>query len=519
LSEQTPITYGRGLTLGAAEHPDRPAIILRALDGQFDQITYSQLEASANRLAHRFEDFGLNPGSRVAVGLPNSIEHFVAALATWKIGACVIPLNPLAPPLEREPLIRLMRPQLVVADWEQFHEAPTLSSTKVLEPGAYSDSPLRDHISEPGVGFCSGGSTGRPKVILESGPFDRVRGEFNDMQTFAGMTSGQRQLATGPLHHITPFVAAHVGLQEAGTVVLMARFDPDVAVSLIEQYRVEWVFLVPTMMARIARLDGIENRDLSSLQAVLHGSAPCPEWVKRAWIKLIGARKVREGWGSTEGVGHTSIDGEEWLRHPGSVGRPVNTELRILDPDGTQVPAGTVGEIFSRKTNRKGNSHKYLGAPPNRSTPDGLTSLGDLGWIDEDGFLYIADRRVDLIIRGGANIYPAEVEAALTEHPGVADAVVVGLPDADLGRVVLAIVRPLDPLAPPSIEDLDAHMRARLAGYKVPALYEFIDEFPRNDSGKVRRSQLAADRATAAPDARPTPKRHQEPPSLSRTLT
>jgi bile acid-coenzyme A ligase len=274
----------------------------------------------------------------------------------------------------------------------------------------------------------------------------------------------------------------------------MERFDAARAVDLIERYRINFGFLVPTMMKRILQLPGIERRDFSSVHAFFHTAAPCPAWLKRAWIDLIGGERLYEAFGASEGVGATIIRGDEWLRHPGSVGRPSQCDLRILDPNFAVLPIGEVGEIFMRPHTQE-PTYRYLGSAPAKTTPDGFVSVGDMGWVDAEGYLYPADRRVDLIIVGGANVYPAEVEAALQQHAQVADVAVIGLPDEDLGKRVHAVIQPADARRPPLVEQLDAYCRERLTPYKVPRSYEFVAVLPRDDSGKIRRTALVAERA------------------------
>jgi bile acid-coenzyme A ligase len=281
------------------------------------------------------------------------------------------------------------------------------------------------------------------------------------------------------------------GLFDDHTLVLMEKFDAAGAVDLIERHRVNWGFFPPTMLKRMHDLPDIESRDFSSIEGIFQTAAPCPPWLKRFWIDLLGPTKVIEGFGSAEAVGIVTILGDEWLAHPGSVGLPRGTDLRILDEAGHDVPPREVGEIYMRPQHTREPTYRYIGSPPATSTPDGYTSVGDLGWVDEDGYLYLADRRVDLIISGGANIYPAEVEAALSEHPEVADVAIVGVPDEDWGKRVHAVIQPRDHANPPTITALDAHVRERLTSYKVPKTYEFVIELPRNDAGKIRRSELA----------------------------
>jgi bile acid-coenzyme A ligase len=194
-------------------------------------------------------------------------------------------------------------------------------------------------------------------------------------------------------------------------------------------------------------------------------------------------------YGSTENHGLSRISGSEWLAHPGSVGRPHNSEFKILDEAGNELPPGEIGEIFGRPLGATALGFQYVGATA-RSTADGFASVGDLGWKDEDGYLYIADRRVDMVISGGANVFPAEVESALLEHSGVADAAVIGLPDPEWGQRLHALWQARDPAAPPSGEELLAHCRARLVAYKVPRSFERVDSLPRSEAGKLNRQAL-----------------------------
>ena len=251
---------------------------------------------------------------------------------------------------------------------------------------------------------------------------------------------GSVHLIAGPLYHINGFWCSYGGLFEDQTLVVMERFDAARVLDLIERYRVEESCLVPTMLNRIARLPDVARRDFSSIKGISASGSMLPPWVMRAWIELLGPERMWEIYGATEGHGSTLIRGDEWLEHPGSVGRPLWTEVRIVNEDGREVPAGEVGEIFMRYPGVKTPTFEYVGATP-RTTPEGFASVGDLGWVDRDGYLYIADRRADMIISGGANIYPAEVETALSEHPEVVDVAVIGIPDEDWGKRVHAIIR------------------------------------------------------------------------------
>jgi bile acid-coenzyme A ligase len=197
-----------------------------------------------------------------------------------------------------------------------------------------------------------------------------------------------------------------------------------------------------------------------------------------------------------ESIGSADVRGDEWLGHPGTVGRPsFDTEVKILDEDARPLPPNELGEIYMRRTDVSDPTYSYLGAPQIRATPDGFRSVGDLGWIDEDGYLFIADRRVDMIVSGGVNIFPAEVENAISEHPAVDDVAVIGLPDEDWGRRVHAVIQLRGELPRPSAADLDRHCRQRLNSYKVPKTYEFVDALPRDEGGKIRRSLLLSERS------------------------
>jgi bile acid-coenzyme A ligase len=289
-----------------------------------------------------------------------------------------------------------------------------------------------------------------------------------------------------------------------GTAIVLPRFDPEVALSAIERYRVQFVQFVPTMLLRMWRvLEPDPSRyDLSSLETVWHMAAPCPDWLKEVWIELLGPERLFELYGGTEAQAATHISGTEWLAHRGSVGRPASGEMKIYDDSGVEVPAGTVGEVYMRRSADGDQTYRYIGANA-KVLPGGWESLGDMGWIDTEGFVYLTDRRTDMILSGGANVYPAEVEAAICEHPLVLSCAVVGLPDEDLGQRVHAVVQSRHPL---TAQDLQAFVAERLVRYKVPRSIRFVDEPLRDDAGKVRRSTVREqeiERVTTVDSERP----------------
>jgi len=246
-------------------------------------------------------------------------------------------------------------------------------------------------------------------------------------------------------------------------------------------------------LMRVARLEDVRSRDFSSLERIVYGGASIAEWVPRAWFELISPERFCFSYGGSEGHGLVMCTGDQWLQHPGTVGLPLDGEVKILDEDGKELPTGEIGEIFIRSFEERPR-FQYIGVPTPEGTPDGFGSFGDLGYVDADGFVYIADRRRDMIVSGGANVYPAEVEAVITEHPGVLDVVVVGLPDPEWGHRVHAIIQPTDPDDAPDADELRAHCKARLAAYKVPKEFEIVERIPRSAAGKVNRSGLVEER-------------------------
>ena len=300
------------------------------------------------------------------------------------------------------------------------------------------------------------------------------------------------QVVPGPLYHNGPFIFSMGALFRGNHIVVERKFDAERTLQLIERHSCDWIFLVPTMMNRIWRLpqETKDRYDISSLRIMFHLAAPCPPWLKQNWIDWLGPDRIWELYAGTEAQAMTLISGTEWVAHRGSVGRPVLGEMKVLDPDGNDVKPGEVGEVWMRPPpERERPTYEYRGADARRMD-GGWESLGDLGWMDEDGYLYLSDRRTDLILAGGANIYPAEVESALEEHPAVQGCVVIGLPDEDLGQRVHAIVQVADPAEPPDEVELRSFLAERLVRYKVPRTFEWVSELLRDDAGKVRRSAL-----------------------------
>ena len=490
-TQQTLWTPGEAQHEYARQRPDEVVIVCAREDGGVDELTRSQFDSWSNRLAHRLIESGVGPGDFVAINLPTSVEHMVATLAAYKAGGSPMPVSYTMPPDERDAVLALGKPRAVFSD---HGDLDAISREAMREVDAYPDE-LPDpaqRIPDPVKALGSGGSTGKPKLIVTPGPFHFPAGDYPTGQLL-GFRADDLKYSPGPLYHNGPFFFSQIMLFNGGRVMLNERFRVARMLDLIEQYRPTVLNLVPTMMQRMLREPDIEQRDLSSVRLLWHLAAPCPEWAKRGCIELFGAETIMELWGATESTGFTVINGAEWLEHPGSVGRGVMTEFRIVDEDRNELPPGEVGEIFSRFGDGSPR-YAYLGAKPLETIGEGFASVGDLGYLDEDGYLYLSDRRTDMIISGGANVFPAEIEAVISSHPKVQDVAVVGLADEDLGRRVHAIVEPIDANDPPDVAELEARCLKELARYKVPRAFELVDRLPRNEAGKIRRMALREER-------------------------
>ena len=292
------------------------------------------------------------------------------------------------------------------------------------------------------------------------------------------------------MYHTNGF-ATFLFLLAGDHLVVVEKFDAAVIVDTIEQYRITNFTATPTMLARIAALPDIRQRDFSSVVFILQGAAVMPPTLLHTWFELLSPEQIVTAYGMTENLGLTALRGDEWLTRPGSVGRGFrDTEIRILDAQKRPLGPGEQGDVYLRAPMSAG--YRYLGgAPPLPSTEDGFRSAGDIGHLDEDGYLYIVDRRADMIISGGANVFPAEVESALAGHPDIADAVVIGISDPHWGRRVHAVVQVAAPLTEQQVIE---YAKSRLAPYKVPKTVEFVDQIPRTAATKVNRSAMIAAR-------------------------
>ena len=480
-AEET-LAIGTQMSRLAAEAPDAPAV---SHNGR--TLTRGQLESTTNRLARGYAELGVRQGDYVTIALPNSIEWVQAVVAVWKLGAIPQPLSARLPDAEYADLLDLRERALLVGRPDPRGVVRAVPGD--FDPGDVSDAPLPEVVSPSLKSMASGGSTGRPKLI-EAGGDGRFQGTL--VAALMGNLATDTQLVSVPLSHNTGFTSATMALSTGQHLVVMSRFDPTEFLRLIAEYRVNYLATVPTIMQRLLPIyrAAPDDFDLSSVRRWWHLAAPCPPTVKEAWIEILGPEVVWELYGGTELQALTFISGAEWLSHRGSVGRVVSGEMRVLDDAGGQCPPGVIGEIYLRPRPGSSPTYRYIGSTA--KSRDGWDSLGDLGWFDEEGYLYLADRRVDMFTVGGRNVYPAEIENALSEHPAVLSCLVVGVPHEDLGQVPHVLVQAQAAGADGALDDVGvtAFVAQRLAAYKVPRSVEFVDTPLRDDAGKARRTAV-----------------------------
>lgn len=457
-----------------AEHdPDRPAV-----SDPDRTLTRAQLEADSDALADAFAEQGVRAGSFVTIALPNEVAFFAAVVAAWKLGATPQPVSARSPDAELARVLELAKPALVVG--RRVDGVPSILLP--LESGGGGTVVRPEAVATSWKAPLSGGSTGAPKLIVSTLP-----ARYGSLASFAPLVRMRLQgisVIPTPLSHNMGLLFGALTLLTGGEVVILPRFTPESFVRVIDERRATWAVAVPTMLHRTARLIGeVDLADLSSLEAVAVGASACPQSLKEFWADRLGPERMIEFYSTTENQVIALADGHTWRSHPGSVGRVVLGELEVRDDTGARVPEGTVGELWMRRGADEPTPYRYLGAQPRRDD-DGWDSVGDLGSI-HDGHVYLADRASDMIIVGGSNVYPAEVEAALEEHPLVQSSCVVGRPDDEYGSRLHAIVQASSPL---TADELIAHLRERLTPYKIPRSFTWTTDAIRDDAGKVRRS-------------------------------
>ena len=493
-------------------------------------LTSAEFDERARRAAAVFERLGIARGDGVALYLRNELAYFEASFGAGMLGAFPVPVNWHYTPDEAGYLLRDSGVELLLIHSDLYGPiagaVPPGLQVVIVEtppevrvayglakaappPGLplWSDliettAPLtREPEPAPSSILYTSGTTGRPKGVRREA-FDpeqaaAVSAMFGWSYGYAGVLAGTRDPATittaviGPVYHAAPNSHSAFSIRVGARVIIEPRFDAEALLGLIEREAITHLNMVPIMFNRLLRLpaDVRGKYDLSSLEFVTHAAAPCPPPVKRAMIEWWGP-VINEYYGSTEMGNVTALSSAEWLAHPGSVGKVMpGITVRVIDDAGHDVPVGTVGEVIGGS--RVFADFTYQNAPEKRAAMDreGLITPGDIGYFDADGYLYLCDRKTDMIISGGANIYPAEIEAELHKLPGVADCAVFGIPDEEFGESVMAVVQPMPGVALDA-DILRAGLRRSLAGFKVPRLIEFADDLPREDSGKIFKRKL-----------------------------
>ncbi|MBY8862893.1 AMP-binding protein [Nocardia sp. CA2R105] len=495
-----------------AVDPAQPAVIV---EPSGDVITYEDLETRSNQVAHLFRDRGLQAGSCVAVLVENRAEYFELVWGAQRAGLYYVGVNTHLTEAEAAYILRDSGAQLVIASDTLAPLADAILADPALAPRgrlmlgsaragweSYEQqrslrprTPIPDE-SEGDFLLYSSGTTGRPKGIqrpLSGGPVGShpdVPGRW--LRELLDFAPGDVYLSPAPLYHAAPLAWTMSAHRSGGTVVLLHHFDPELALDAIARHQVTHSQWVPTMFVRMLKLPAQvrDEYDLSSLRHAVHAAAPCPVDIKRAMIDWWGPI-LFEFYSSTEGVGATTITSQEWLRKPGSVGKPIHGRPYVTDDEGTELAVGEIGTVWfadSGEFTYRGDPGKTAAAQDSR----GGVSVGDTGFLDQDGYLYLTDRRTHLIISGGVNIYPREIEDVLLMHPAVADVGVVGVPDAEMGERVIAAVQLQAPATagPDLAAELISFARTKLAGFKVPRDIRFPAHLPRTPTGKMRKHEL-----------------------------
>ncbi|MTH79075.1 class I adenylate-forming enzyme family protein [Paracoccus aestuariivivens] len=483
------ISYSARLRDLAAKRGAAEAVRFLARDGSERSVSWAELDGLVESLAHALSAHRVGQGEVVGFALGNVVEHLALALAIWRLGATTLVLDPAITLQAAASLKSRSGARLIVG---QHDDIGDISLQRLIEQGQVGDAALLpDLIPCPGKIVMSGGSTGLPKLMCDSRPFMRVPGRsWGNIAPALGFRADQVQLVCGAMSHNAPFTWAQNGLFEGNTLVLMEKFDADRALRAIDEYGVGFVMLVPTMMVRMLDTDTQKPAAMSSLHMLYHTGAPCPAWLKQAWIDRVGPDRVSEMYGSGENTGQTVIGGAEWLQRRGTVGQGFETDIRIYSPEGRLLPTGTPGEIFMRPDDPQGRSD-YTGpdAPTPRRDADGYQSIGDFGWLDADGYLYLAGRCDDVINSGGVKLHPEAIEASLLRHPQLTDVAVFGVDDREWGQRVTAAVVPRDGTSLAETE-LVAFARQHLSPEEIPKEWRFVEALPRDGFGKLRRKAL-----------------------------
>ncbi|MCZ7531581.1 MAG: AMP-binding protein [Acidimicrobiia bacterium] len=498
----------------AESTPDKAAVIVADTG---ETLTYKELDDGSNRLAQLLHDVGLRWGDHIAFVHGNDTRFHELCWAAQRSGLYYTAINWHFNADEVAYIVENCDATVLIVS-DEFREmaaelTPMLDdevATRLLIGGAldgwenYEDAVSRypakpiDHELEGHAMLYSSGTTGRPKGVkykLTREPVGNAPVMVEAFRHLYGFDDTSVYLHPAPLYHSAPLQFTMLALRLGGTVIITRGFDPEGALQAIEEYGVTHSQWVPTMFVRMLKLpEDVRNRyDVSSLQVAIHAAAPCPVEIKRAMIEWWGP-VLHEYYAATEGIGATFINSEEWLEHPGSVGTSMLGPVHILDEDGNEVPTGDIGVVWFEGSGSPLSFEYHKDEEQTKESHDthGWATTFDMGYVDEDGYLYLTDRKTFMIISGGVNIYPQEAENLLVEHPKVMDAAVFGVPNDEMGEEVKAVVQPLDMTdAGEEFErELIAYCRENLAHYKCPRSVDFEAELPRHDTGKLYKRLL-----------------------------
>ncbi len=501
----------------AAEHarrnPDKPAIVM-ATSGEV--VTYGEYEDTANRLAHLLRDTGLSRGDHMAIFMENHPKMLMTEGAGERTGLYFTCINSYLSPEEVAYIVNDSESRVVVtsaAKAEVAHQLPALcpkverwlmvGDEGIDGPFESFDAVLAGHPGTPiddeqlGVPMLySSGTTGRPKGIYRALP-ETTPGA--NAQAGAGLGAIWRfraemvYLNPAPLYHSAPQASVGITIRLGATAVIMEHFDAAQFLELVERYRVTHSQVVPTMFSRLLKLPEKVRKaaDVSSLEVIVHAAAPCPIPVKEQMIEWFGPI-ILEYYAATEANGFTLVDSVDWLAHKGTVGRALLGQILILDEEGNECPTGVPGTVWFKGATNFEYFNDPVKTAESRNAAGDTSTVGDVGYLDEDGYLFLTDRKTYMIISGGVNIYPQETENLLITHPKVMDAAVIGVPDEDLGEAVKAVVQPSEGVEPgPELErELIAFCREHLAHFKCPRSIDFEAELPRLPTGKLYKRLL-----------------------------
>jgi long-chain acyl-CoA synthetase len=502
----------------AQTHPDRPAIVMAASG---ETVTYGEMDRTANRFAHLLRARGLRPDDAFAVLMENNALYLQLLWGSQRAGTMLVPISTRLTAPEVAYILQDSGAKLLIASTTYAEvvarlpgEGAAIDTLMVGSGGAddlaqalaaQPDTPIADQF--PGlIMLYSSGTTGRPKGIRPAPPTETDLLAPVPLLALATMGAGMPSdgsivyLSPAPLYHAAPLGWCSTVHRLGGTVVVMEKFEPEAALAAIEKYRVTDSQWVPTHFVRMLKLgdDARTRHDLSSHQRALHAAAPCPVPVKQAMIEWWGPI-VNEYYAGSESIGMTMVRSPDWLTHPGTVGRAIYGKLHVCGPEGEELPPGEDGLIYF-ENDVLPSYHNDAAKTADAMHPKGWMTLGDIGHVDEDGFLYLTDRKSHMIIAGGVNIYPQEIENLLVTHDKVMDAAVIGAPDPDLGEKVVAVVQPVDMAdAGPELEqELRDFLAPQLARIKMPRLFDFRPDLPREANGKLYKRELREEYAALA---------------------